>query len=70
MCVSTGWGRRAGIEAELVPARKTASPITYLDVSGVRGQGIGRLLLAPFKVDGAPFWRRCGSPCAPWRRIA
>lgn len=41
-------GTRAGIEAELVPARQF--DITYLDVSGVRGQGIARLLLAPFKI--------------------
>lgn len=41
-------GTRAGIEAELVPARQF--PITYLDVSGVRGQGLKRLLLAPFKI--------------------
>jgi UDP-N-acetylglucosamine--N-acetylmuramyl-(pentapeptide) pyrophosphoryl-undecaprenol N-acetylglucosamine transferase len=41
-------GTRNGIEAELVPARDF--PITYLDVSGVRGQGLKRLLLAPFKL--------------------
>ncbi|MDQ8037455.1 MAG: undecaprenyldiphospho-muramoylpentapeptide beta-N-acetylglucosaminyltransferase [Pedobacter sp.] len=41
-------GTRAGIEAELVPARHF--DITYLEVSGVRGQGIKRLLLAPFKL--------------------
>lgn len=41
-------GTRAGIEAELVPARQL--DITYLDVSGVRGQGLKRLLLAPFKI--------------------
>lgn len=41
-------GTRAGIEAELVPARNFA--ITYLDVSGVRGQGVKRLLQAPFKL--------------------
>ncbi|MDI1300693.1 MAG: undecaprenyldiphospho-muramoylpentapeptide beta-N-acetylglucosaminyltransferase [bacterium] len=47
--VSIHWlGTRAGIEAELVPAR--GFPITYLDVSGVRGQGLRRLLLAPFKL--------------------
>ncbi len=44
-------GTRAGIEADLVPARGFA--ITYLDVSGVRGQGLARLLLAPFKVARA-----------------
>lgn len=41
-------GTRAGIEAELVPARQF--DITYLEVSGVRGQGLSRLLLAPFKI--------------------
>jgi UDP-N-acetylglucosamine--N-acetylmuramyl-(pentapeptide) pyrophosphoryl-undecaprenol N-acetylglucosamine transferase len=41
-------GTRAGIEAELVPAR--GFDITYLEVSGVRGQGLKRLLLAPFKL--------------------
>lgn len=47
--VSIHWlGTRAGIEAELVPSRDF--PITYLDVSGVRGQGVARLLLAPFKI--------------------
>lgn len=50
--VAIHWlGTRAGIEAELVPARGFA--ITYLDVSGVRGQGLKRLLLAPFKILGA-----------------
>lgn len=47
--VSIHWlGTRAGIEAELVPARRFE--ITYLEVSGVRGQGLKRLLLAPFKL--------------------
>lgn len=47
--VSIHWlGTRAGIEAELVPAH--GFPITYLDVSGVRGQGLKRLLQAPFKL--------------------
>lgn len=41
-------GTRAGIEADLVPRHGFA--ITYLDVSGVRGQGIKRLLAAPFKL--------------------
>lgn len=50
--VSIHWlGTRAGIEAELVPAREF--PITYIDVSGVRGQGLKRLLMAPFKLVGA-----------------
>jgi UDP-N-acetylglucosamine--N-acetylmuramyl-(pentapeptide) pyrophosphoryl-undecaprenol N-acetylglucosamine transferase len=47
--VNIHWlGTRAGIEADLVPARNFA--ITYLEVSGVRGQGVKRLLLAPFKI--------------------
>lgn len=47
--VAIHWlGTRAGIEAELVPARGFG--ITYLEVSGVRGQGLKRLLLAPFKI--------------------
>ncbi|HQV41167.1 MAG: undecaprenyldiphospho-muramoylpentapeptide beta-N-acetylglucosaminyltransferase [Moraxellaceae bacterium] len=41
-------GTRAGIEADLVPAH--GFDITYLDVSGVRGQGLVRLLMAPFKI--------------------
>lgn len=41
-------GTRTGIEADLVPVR--GFDITYLDVSGVRGQGIARLLLAPVKI--------------------
>ena len=50
--VSIHWlGTRAGIESELVPAR--GFPITYIDVSGVRGQGVKRLLAAPFKLAGA-----------------
>lgn len=47
--VRVNWlGTRQGIEAELVPARDF--PITYLEVSGVRGQGLMRLLAAPFKL--------------------
>lgn len=41
-------GTRAGIEADLVP--RHGFDITYLEVSGVRGQGIKRLLTAPFKL--------------------
>ena len=37
-----------GIEAEIVP--KNGFAITYLDVKGVRGQGLARLVLAPFKI--------------------
>lgn len=47
--VNIHWlGTRAGIEAELVPAHGFS--ITYLEVSGVRGQGLQRMLLAPFKL--------------------
>lgn len=47
--IQVSWlGTRQGIEAELVPARQF--PITYLEVSGVRGQGVVRLLTAPFKL--------------------
>lgn len=47
--IRVSWlGTRQGIEAELVPARQF--PITYLEVSGVRGQGLLRLLAAPFKL--------------------
>jgi UDP-N-acetylglucosamine--N-acetylmuramyl-(pentapeptide) pyrophosphoryl-undecaprenol N-acetylglucosamine transferase len=44
-------GTAAGIEADIVPRNQLA--ITYLDVSGVRGQGLKRLLLAPFKIMAA-----------------
>ncbi|HEX5277728.1 MAG TPA: undecaprenyldiphospho-muramoylpentapeptide beta-N-acetylglucosaminyltransferase [Fluviicoccus sp.] len=44
-------GTKAGIEADVVPRNGLA--ITYLDVSGVRGQGMKRLLLAPFKIVAA-----------------
>lgn len=47
--VSVHWlGTSTGIEAELVPARQI--PISFLNVSGLRGQGIARLLAAPFKL--------------------
>ena len=41
-------GTRQGIEARIVPANGIA--IDYLDVAGVRGQGLKRLLLAPLKI--------------------
>jgi len=47
--VDVRWiGTRQGIEARVVPAADIA--IDYLDVAGVRGQGIKRLLLAPVKI--------------------
>ena len=44
-------GTANGIEATIVP--QNHFPITYLDVKGVRGQGLARLLFAPFKIIGA-----------------
>ncbi|MAR89913.1 MAG: undecaprenyldiphospho-muramoylpentapeptide beta-N-acetylglucosaminyltransferase [Pseudomonadales bacterium] len=41
-------GTRQGIEARLVPANQL--PIEYLDVAGVRGQGLARLFWAPIKI--------------------
>lgn len=50
--IAVHWlGTAAGIEAEVVPRHEL--PITFLDVSGVRGQGMRRLLLAPFKIATA-----------------
>ncbi len=47
--VEVRWlGTPHGIEATIVPANNIA--IDYLDVSGVRGQGLVRLLLAPLKI--------------------
>lgn len=41
-------GTRQGIEAEVVPRNNIQ--IEYLEVSGVRGQGIARLVWAPLKI--------------------
>lgn len=41
-------GTRKGLESQIVPNNDL--DIFYLDVAGVRGQGIKRLLLAPFKI--------------------
>jgi len=47
--VEVRWiGTRQGIEADIVP--KNDIKIEYLDVAGVRGQGILRLLWAPLKI--------------------
>ncbi|TNE80125.1 MAG: undecaprenyldiphospho-muramoylpentapeptide beta-N-acetylglucosaminyltransferase [Gammaproteobacteria bacterium] len=44
--VSVSWlGTRRGIEAELVPAHDL--PINYIDVAGLRGKGLVKLLWAP-----------------------
>ena len=41
-------GTRERMEAQIVP--KAGYPISFIDVSGVRGNGVARLLLAPFKI--------------------
>ena len=41
-------GTRQGIEADIVP--KNSIDIEYLDIAGVRGQGLARLLWAPLKI--------------------
>lgn len=47
--VEVRWlGTQQGIEARVVPANNIA--IEFLDVAGVRGQGIKRLLMAPLKI--------------------
>lgn len=52
--VDVRWiGTRQGIESRIVPAN--AIDIEYLDVAGVRGQGIKRLLMAPLKILRAVF---------------
>ncbi|MFT4994070.1 MAG: UDP-N-acetylglucosamine--N-acetylmuramyl-(pentapeptide) pyrophosphoryl-undecaprenol N-acetylglucosamine transferase [Paraglaciecola sp.] len=53
-----GWtihwlGTSQRIEAQIVP--KAGYPITYIDVAGVRGNGLFRLLMAPFKIVCAIF---------------
>ena len=47
-------GTRQGIEATVVPAEKNIE-IHYLEVDGIRGQGIKRLIYAPFKITKAIF---------------
>ena len=56
-------GTRAGIEARIVPA--AGIPVEWLNVGGLRGKGVLRLLLAPFAVTRAVYqalaamrWRR------------
>ncbi|MEE2729218.1 MAG: undecaprenyldiphospho-muramoylpentapeptide beta-N-acetylglucosaminyltransferase [Pseudomonadota bacterium] len=41
-------GTRQGIEADIVPSNGIA--IEYLDIAGVRGQGLSRLIWAPLKI--------------------
>ncbi|MBV1885310.1 MAG: undecaprenyldiphospho-muramoylpentapeptide beta-N-acetylglucosaminyltransferase [Gammaproteobacteria bacterium] len=47
-------GTRQGIEAKVVEAEQNIA-VHYLSIEGVRGQGIKRLLMAPFKISGAIF---------------
>ncbi|MCG8670178.1 MAG: undecaprenyldiphospho-muramoylpentapeptide beta-N-acetylglucosaminyltransferase [Pseudomonadales bacterium] len=42
-------GTQAGIESRIVP--ENGIDIFYLDIAGVRGQGIKRLILAPIKIS-------------------
>ncbi len=49
-------GTSQRMEAEIVP--KAGYPITFIDVAGVRGNGIIRLLAAPFKIIMAIFQAR------------
>jgi UDP-N-acetylglucosamine--N-acetylmuramyl-(pentapeptide) pyrophosphoryl-undecaprenol N-acetylglucosamine transferase len=56
--VSVSWlGTRRGIEAELVPANQF--PINYIDVEGLRGKGVVKLLKAPFLLVRA-LWQAFG----------
>ena len=49
MGIEVCWiGTAQGIEADIVP--KNQINIEYLDVAGVRGQGLARLLWAPIKI--------------------
>jgi UDP-N-acetylglucosamine--N-acetylmuramyl-(pentapeptide) pyrophosphoryl-undecaprenol N-acetylglucosamine transferase len=53
--VSVTWlGTRRGVEARLVPA--AGIPISYINVSGVRGKGLVEMLKAPFQVIAA-IWQ-------------
>lgn len=47
-------GTRSGIESRIVP--ENGIELVYLDVAGVRGQGIKRLLMAPLKIVSA-IWQ-------------
>lgn len=44
-------GTRNGIEAQLVPSQNI--PIHYLNVQGIRGRGIKKILMAPFQISYA-----------------
>ena len=47
-------GTEKGMEAKLVPENDYS--INYIKIAGLRGKGIGTLLLMPFKLTGA-IWR-------------
>jgi UDP-N-acetylglucosamine--N-acetylmuramyl-(pentapeptide) pyrophosphoryl-undecaprenol N-acetylglucosamine transferase len=47
-------GTRRGLEARLVPA--AGIPVEWLNVEGLRGHGLGRLLMAPFMIAKA-LWQ-------------
>lgn len=56
--VAVSWlGTRRGIEAELVPANQF--PINYIDVEGLRGKGVVKLLKAPILLIRA-LWQAIG----------
>ena len=56
--VAVSWlGTRRGIEAELVPANNL--PINYIDVTGLRGKGILKLIWAPLLLTRA-LWQALG----------
>ncbi len=56
--VAVTWlGTRRGIEAELVPANRF--PINYIDVEGLRGKGLIKLLWAPLLLLRA-LWQAVG----------
>ncbi len=56
--IAVSWlGTRRGIEAELVPANQF--PINYVDVEGLRGKGVVKLLKAPVLLIRA-LWQAIG----------
>jgi UDP-N-acetylglucosamine--N-acetylmuramyl-(pentapeptide) pyrophosphoryl-undecaprenol N-acetylglucosamine transferase len=56
--ITVSWlGTRRGIEAELVPANQF--PINYIDVEGLRGKGVVKLLKAPILLIRA-LWQAIG----------
>ncbi|PCJ20227.1 MAG: undecaprenyldiphospho-muramoylpentapeptide beta-N-acetylglucosaminyltransferase [Gammaproteobacteria bacterium] len=53
--VQVEWlGTRQGIEAKIVEAEPNIV-IHYLNIEGIRGQGVKRLLMAPLKISGAIY---------------